>query len=376
MIVGLSLTYKNLLGFCRAPIIEQVITETAECRAGAGMIRSMRSALIIGGTGTIGRAVACRLLEGGWRVTVTGRDARRAPAETAFSAVDRDDPAGLAALAAERDLVVDCICYTAAQARLSLPVLREAASSVMISSKAVYVDDEGRHSNSAVPPRFAGPVTELQPTMKPGDMPYNSPEGYGANKVAAEEVLLDSGLPVTVLRPSKVHGRGAALPREWYFVKRALDRRPVLLLAGRGAGADHPSAAANIATLVELAARRPGRRVLNAADPDAPDGLAISRVIAARTGHSWREVLLDEDGDPRGPGRHPWHRTPPIVLDTSAALALGHRPAGDYAATVADEVDWLLEEVARDPAWTPADVDAETAADWFDYAAEDAWLRR
>ena len=59
--------------------------------------------------------------------------------------------------------------------------------------------------------------------MKPGDMPYNSPQGYGANKVAAEQVLLDSGMPVTVLRPSKVHGEGAAPPREWYFVKRDAD---------------------------------------------------------------------------------------------------------------------------------------------------------
>ena len=50
-------------------------------------------------------------------------------------------------------------------------------------------------------------------------MDHESREGYGANKVAAEHVLLDSGRPVTVLRPSKVHGAGAARPREWIFVK-------------------------------------------------------------------------------------------------------------------------------------------------------------
>ncbi|ANZ39177.1 hypothetical protein BBK82_26985 [Lentzea guizhouensis] len=37
----------------------------------------------------------------------------------------------------------------------------------------------------------------------PGSMDFDSPKGYGANKVAAEHTLLDSGLPVTVLRPSK-----------------------------------------------------------------------------------------------------------------------------------------------------------------------------
>ena len=79
----------------------------------------------------------------------------------------------------------------------------------MISSKAVYVDDHGNHTNSPVAPHFDGPVTESQPTMAPGDGDFQTREGYGANKVAAENVLLDSGAPVTVLRPSKIHGAGA-----------------------------------------------------------------------------------------------------------------------------------------------------------------------
>jgi nucleoside-diphosphate-sugar epimerase len=340
----------------------------------------MRSALVIGGTGLIGRAVARRLLSAGWQVTVTGRDPRHLPADLAdggarLALVDRDDAAGLAAVAGDgSDLLVDCVCYTAAQAASVLPLIRDTTSAVMISSKAVYVDDDGNHVNSPTPARFTRPVTERQPTMKPGDMPYQSAEGYGANKVAAEHVLLDSGLPVTVLRPSKVHGQGAAPPREWYFVKRALDRRPTLLLAGRGRGADHPSAAVNIAALVEVVAGNPAGRILNAADPDTPDGLTIARVIAGLAGHRWREVLLDDDAPPHL-GRHPWHFRPPIRLDTGAARALGYEPVGDYAATVTDEIGWLLGEAARHPDWRPPGVDQETTDAWFDYAAEDAWHR-
>jgi nucleoside-diphosphate-sugar epimerase len=351
---------------------------TGRCRAGWGSV--VQSALVIGGTGLIGRAVARRLLSAGWQVTVTGRDPRRMPADLSAAGVqlllmDREDPAGLAAAVGDvRDLLVDCACYTAAQARLLLPLIRDVSSTVMISSKAVYVDAEGNHVNSPLPPRFAAAVTERQPTMKPGDMPFNSPQGYGANKVAAEQILLDSGLPVTVLRPSKVHGEGAAPPREWYFVKRALDRRPALLLAGHGQGIDHPSAAVNIAALVEVVAQRPGRRILNAADPDAPDGLTISRLVAAVTGHAWHEVFPGEDAPPQL-GMHPWHRIPPIVLDTSAAQALGYRPVGDYATTVTDEIDWMIDQVARDPTWTPPGIDPETTTTWFDYAAEDRWLR-
>ena len=113
---------------------------------------------------------------------------------------------------------------------------------------------------------------------------------------------------------------------------------------------DHPTAAANIAALIELAARRPGRRILNAADPDAPSALEISRVIARHLGHTWEEVLLDdEQALPGQPtlgrptlGRHPWDTPHPIVLDMAAAARLGYTPAGDYAATVAAEVDWLI----------------------------------
>ena len=65
----------------------------------------------------------------------------------------------------------------------------------MISSKAVYVDAGGRHSNSDEPPRFDGPVPETQATLPPGAGEYNTRDGYGANKVAAEQALLESGAP-------------------------------------------------------------------------------------------------------------------------------------------------------------------------------------
>ncbi|MCQ4079971.1 NAD(P)H-binding protein [Streptomyces sp. RB6PN25] len=338
-------------------------------------------ALIIGGTGLIGRATARRLLAAGWHVDLTGRNPDRLPHDIAaaggtFIAADRHDPAQLlAALGEGTDLLVDCICYTAADARLLLPLTRAAASTVMISSKAVYADAAGNHSNSPVAPVFDGPVREDQPTVAPGDGDYRTREGYGANKVAAEHVLLDSGSPVTVLRPSRIHGAGAARPREWFFVKRVLDRRPAVLLAHRGAGVVHTTAAANIAALIELAAARPGRRILNSADPDAPSALQISRTIAGRLGHVWDEVLLDRDPE-ETVGHHPWDAPHPFVLDTCAAEALGYTPAGDYAATVADEVEWLVSGARGSEGAEFVDGLVRDAyfAPLFDYEAEDRYL--
>jgi nucleoside-diphosphate-sugar epimerase len=332
----------------------------------------------------IGQATARRLLRAGWRVDVGGRDPARMPADIAaaggrFVPADRHDPAQLrAALGQGADVLVDCVCYTAADALGLLPLASDAASTVMISSKAVYVDAAGHHTNSAEPPRFDGPITEAQPTMAPGDGDYQTAEGYGANKVAAERVLLDSGLPVTVLRPSKVHGPGARRPREWIFVKRVLDRRPAVFLARRGAGVDHTSAAANIAALIQAVAEAPGARILNSADPDAPSALEISRAIATHLGHAWEEILLEGDqagADGDGLGEHPWDATYPIVLDTSAALALGYRPVGDYAATVSEEVDWLV-RVAGSPDTAkalPGPGDPYFGP-LLDYAAEDRYL--
>lgn len=349
----------------------------------------MPRALILGGTGLIGSATARRLLVAGWQVDLTGRDPSHLPEDIAaaggrFIAADRDDPAALlAALGGGADLLVDCICYTADQSRGMLPLARGADSTVMISSKGVYVDSLGHHSNSAAAPHFEGPIRETQPTVAPGGGDYNSREGYAANKVAAEHVLLDSGLPVSVLRPSKVHGVGARRPREWFFVKRVLDRRPVVVLAQRGEGVDHTTAATNMAALIEVVAAKPGSRILNIADPDAPSALQISRTIARRLGHVWDEVLLDNgcDGaegcdvadDPdRALGSHPWDRPFPIVLDMTAATDLGYVPVGDFAATVADEIDWLVAAFRggdkENVLPVPGD---EFFAQYFDYAAED-----
>ncbi|MDP9984407.1 NAD(P)-dependent dehydrogenase (short-subunit alcohol dehydrogenase family) [Pseudarthrobacter oxydans] len=47
----------------------------------------MKRAVILGGTGVLGRAIAWRLIKGGWAVDVTGRDGRRMPAGLADAGV-------------------------------------------------------------------------------------------------------------------------------------------------------------------------------------------------------------------------------------------------------------------------------------------------
>ncbi len=71
------------------------------------------------------------------------------------------------------------------------------AGPVLISSRAVYVDADGRHLNGDEPPWFDGPINEEAPTLPPagGDVDPFTREGYAPSKVAVERVALDSGIP-------------------------------------------------------------------------------------------------------------------------------------------------------------------------------------
>ncbi len=338
------------------------------------MVSDMPRALILGGTGAIGRATATRFLEAGWDVDVTGRDSRHVPDEVAdrggtFIAADHEDPLALAsALGAGADLLVDCICFTASHATALLELAHHATSTVMISSKAVYADDSGNHTNSTTAPRFTGPIVETQATVEARDTDYRTRDGYPACKVAAERVLLDSGLPVTVIRPSKIHGVGAVPPREWVFVKRILDRRSTAFFANRGVSVDHTTATVNLAALIEVIANHPGSRILNCGDPTAPSTLEISRVVRGYLGHVWREVLLDGDAQL---GRYLWEATFPLVLDMNAARELGYTPVGTYEQTVTAEVEWLLSLATRgDDGFELLGIDGPQV----DYTAEDQFL--
>ncbi|GAA4178636.1 NAD-dependent epimerase/dehydratase family protein [Gryllotalpicola koreensis] len=337
----------------------------------------MARAVVLGGTGVIGRAIAARLLAAGWQIEATGRSAAHVPDELAeasgftFVTSERTDARALrTAIGDGAELVVDCLCFTESDALTVAPFLVDADAAVMLSTKAVYVDEFGNHGNSLTKPVFPLPIREVDPTVAPGRGDPATRDGYAANRVAAENALLDSGLPVTVLRAGRVHGAGAARPREWVFLKRALDGREQLALAHGGRGGDQTTAAANVAELVEVVARNPGARILNVGDTDAPSGLAIAETVAAHVGQRFEYELADDDVDPQY-GAHPWDVVPPVVLDLTAARELGWQ-GQSYAATVGAELDWLLRE--HELGRTARFDDDPYFAPFLDYRLEDAYL--
>ncbi|GAB3536671.1 hypothetical protein GCM10027403_18160 [Arthrobacter tecti] len=307
-------------------------------------------AVVLGGTGAIGGATAMTLAGAGWSVDVTGRDASFMPSELTalgvrFHSIDRADIAAIEGLVGDgADLLVDLLAYRASDVRAVLPLMASVASPVLVSSRAVYVDGLGRHVNSDEPPRFDVPIVEDAPTLAPAndDVDPFSREGYAPSKVAAEQVALESGLPVTVIRPSKVHGRWARNPRTRVFVEAMMAGTGRIELT-LGHAIDHLTAAGNTAALIATAALKPGARILNSADPDSPGAEQIVRAIGSKLGWTGTLKLLDDAVPDRG--LHPWLQKHPIVLDTSASRRLGYVPVGAALDLLAEEVDWVASQV-------------------------------
>jgi nucleoside-diphosphate-sugar epimerase len=336
-----------------------------------------RKAFLLGGTGKTGVVLAKRLLETGWEVTVASRGER--PVDPALAAnhvtLDRsDDPALRNALGEGVDVLVDFVAFQREHADQLLALDGLVRSLVVLSSAAVYADSEGRSLDSVrdgEAARFRVPLTERDPTVPPGD------ETYATRKRAIELALLAraAAIPATLVRAGAIYGPGDVNSREWWFVKRVLDGRRVVVLPHHGESRFQPVSAHNLAELIRLAAERPGRRLLNGGDPEAPTAAEIGRHIARAMNHEWAEVLFA--GPPRdGVGDHPWSVPHPFVLDmTEAEFEVGYRPVTRYERAVGEACEWLVSATADD--WREAlPVAARLYGEQFDYAAEDEFVRR
>ncbi|MEU9094938.1 NAD-dependent epimerase/dehydratase family protein [Streptomyces sp. NPDC048428] len=339
-------------------------------------------AWVLGATGQIGRAAVRSLVEDGWEVTAASRGGDRDTSwheDVRTTALDRDEDGALAtALGDGCDVLVDMVAYGEQHALQLTALADRVGSAVVVSSGAVYADDRGRSFDTQDEPdgwpRYPVPVPESQATVAPGGATY------ATRKIRLEQDLLAAGdsLPVTLLRAGAVHGPYCRSPRELYFVKRALDGRTRRVLAYGGTSRFHPVHASNVAELIRLAALKPGSRVLNAADPQAPTVAEIGEAVDAVLGRSAQTVLMRGAATPEGVGDTPWSTPHPIVYDmTAAERELGYRAVTGYAESLPETVEWIAGQLAgRD--WTdayPAMVRAYGTG-LFDYAAEDAWLER
>ncbi|QKC97804.1 NAD(P)-dependent oxidoreductase [Mesorhizobium sp. NZP2298] len=246
-------------------------------------------------------------------------------------------------------------------------------SLVVVSSSSVYADGEGRSLDEAAEtgfPVFDRPINEETRTVVPG------PQTYSTRKMAMEQSLLSSSLHVTILRPCAIYGRFARHPREWWFVKRALDGRDRIPVAFGAESIFHTSSARGIAGLAEICMSSPAQRILNVADTTPLKVRSIAAAIGKAIGLPINLAPLE--GKSVGPsyiGSTPWSVERPYVLDTSRAAALGWH-GGEYSEQVRETCCWLVES-ARGGDWqSHFTAFAQYGYDAFDYKAEDELLAK
>jgi nucleoside-diphosphate-sugar epimerase len=327
----------------------------------------MPSALIIGGTGQIGRAVAQRLTCEGWQVRLASRTTGQEPPDAQHILLDPTTPEALQhAIGQGVDLLMDCVAFSDADADRLISVQSMVGRIVAVSSASVYCDAQGRTLDEAAEcgfPHFPVPIPESHHTITPG------PATYSTRKVAMENRLLDSAsIPVTILRPCAIHGPHSKHAREWWFVKRLLDGRRHIPLAHGGQSRFQTTSTFAIAEAVLHAALGRADAVVNVTDSDAPSVIDIGRAIMVAMGADAELVPMADDPKLPGVGLTPWSVERPMVCASSLP------PFKAYAETVPAAVAWLLSAL-RGRDWR--EVLPQLVAypgDHFDYAAEDAVL--
>lgn len=232
--------------------------------------------LIIGGSGFLSGTLARLAVSQQHDVTVVTRGQRPVPDKIEAIAVDRHDRQafGEAIDRADRrwDLVVDCICFNADDARQDLEAFAGRTDRLVVISTDFVFDPEARQS------------------PQPEDGVFREDDSYGAHKRRAERVLLDAGdkaPPWFVLRPGHIYGPDSELgclplhSRDPELVDR-LRRGETLRLVAGGELEQQPVFAPDLAETI-LAAADGGAvpsGILNIAGPDAVPARRYYELVA------------------------------------------------------------------------------------------------
>ena len=330
----------------------------------------MRKALVFGASGQMARALVPMLSAQGWQVDAVTRAGRDLPPDLSGHArhlPHGDSRADTIRTGGGYDAVFDPMALTAADAADLLTARADVGQYCVISSASVYADARGRSLETAGEtgfPEFPREITESQPTVAPGN-------GYSTGKVAMERALVAA--PATILRPCAIYGIGARHPREWWFVKRALDGRSRVPLVDAGQNIFHTSSAIGIASLAAFCLQHQHHGIFNAADPQALTVTQIAHAIGKTMDHRFTLIPVDDLPEAFGHiGFTPWSVENPLRLSSAKARALGWRGGPDYPDALPEYCAWLAQHAAT---WQD-DFPAFQAYghDVFDYAAEDRVL--
>ena len=278
-------------------------------------------ALVVGGTGPTGTPIVEGLLQRDYEVTIYHSGAHEQEFSRPVTHIHGD--------AREMDDLVrhlkgkkfDVCVSTYGRLRYIIQVMAgQAKKLVAITGEAVY-DGVFVHVGQRTLPV---PIPEDAPKVTDAD---KDRWGYMVN--VGEQAIFEAhrrgDFDATILRYPYVYGPHASSPFDWYITKRALDKRPHIILEADGLTHPHRGYSENLAHAAMLAIEKPesSGQAYNVGDERVLSLRAICSIIADTFGHKWEMVELPLKLSPR---RNPYARLHMIVFDMHKIKAeLGYK---------------------------------------------------
>lgn len=307
----------------------------------------MTSALVIGGSGFIGRHTATNLLDHGYEVTTLSRsqseDQFTDRASGTHITADRTDDDALvdAARRVEPEIVIDCAAFYPADVQTALDTFTDVDAYVYVSSGAVYSVQEIPKREDETPLR----------ECTPGQAEDDSMASYGPRKAECDRLVTtaaEHGIASMSVRPTVVYGpqSGDSTPLDdapsWaedmpgiqthhdYWIDR-INRYDRVVVPGDGTAIWHRVYVEDLATALRVVAEdgKPGE-AYNAADrrvctlEDVIELIAETLGTSVETVHASRRELAEVELTPNDfiLYHHPMTEYP-HVLDTCKLTSLG-----------------------------------------------------
>jgi nucleoside-diphosphate-sugar epimerase len=336
-------------------------------KSGAGL-----RALVVGGTGPTGPHIVNGLLARGFDVTLFHRGTHESDdIPTCVEHIHGDPHFTETIESALRDREFDLVVAMYGRIRLLARHFRERTGRLIaVGGVAAYC---GHFAPERLfPTGMAIPAPENEPVAQ------SEADGHFSWRVAeTEREVLALHPEATIFRYPLVYGPHQVLPLEWSLVRRALDRRPFVILPNGGLPILTRGYASNLAHAVLCAVDQPDTatgQIYNCGDERQFTLGQLAQIIAESLDHRWEVLGLPAElAMPAWPfssaSEASWHR---LVSIRKLQTELGYRdlvPANDAIAATArwyasrrDQLAPAIEERLGDP----FDYDAEDrlASDW------------
>lgn len=331
---------------------------------------STRTALLIGGTGPTGPSIARGIEERGFDLTILHTGRHELVELDHLEHLHTNPYDGDALAEAIRDRTFDVVVASYGRLRTIAELFAGRCEQF------ISIGGGPAHRGFFDPDRYDPPGL---PVPIGEDGPISTEEDDGKSyRIARTEQLVFERIPTaTHFRYPWVYGPRQPAPREWCFVRRALDRRPFVIVPDGGLTLLCAGYVENLAAFVHAAIDHPGAargQIFNAADSECLTLAQIAQLVADELDHEWEIVSMPWELAPSTRPMVQQLRTTHRVFDISKSRdLLGYRDVVPAREAVRRTTRWLADHPPE-----TGGIEEYVLEDPFDYAAEDAlvaWWR-